>query len=169
MDGSQTDRTRPAAFGRQRRHLGGARRRRLAVLRRPLRRHLVDVADSVQALARQRRDLVGRVGPLARRGRHGPRPARSSSITAITCCRSITRPATIPSRSAPTARRCFSVSIPPRRPGPRPDRSGRPRGTFSRRWCSSTTTIWSPTAAAEATTTPRRSATSSAPNPTTAA
>ena len=48
---------------------------RLAVLCRPLRRDLVDVAASVQGLARPRRDLVRRVGALARRRRHGPRPA----------------------------------------------------------------------------------------------
>ena len=66
---------RSAPLGWQRRDLGGSRRRRLAVLRRPVRGNMVDVADSVQDLARQRRDLVGRLGPVTRRGRHGPRPA----------------------------------------------------------------------------------------------
>ena len=75
VDASQADCARPVPLGRQRRHLGSPRRRRLAVLRRPLRRDLVDLAAPVQGLARQRRDLVGCLGALARRGGHGPRPA----------------------------------------------------------------------------------------------
>ena len=50
--GAQTYRARPVAFGRQRRHLERARRCCLAFLCRPIWGDMVDVRDSVQALAR---------------------------------------------------------------------------------------------------------------------
>ena len=97
------------------------------------------LADPVQDLARRRRDLVGCVGALAGRGRHGPRPADRAErrrLPAADLSRDRPRPR---DRSVPTARRCSCGSTPRRRPGPRPGRSGRQAGTSSRRWCSSTT------------------------------
>ena len=64
MDAAHTHRARPVPVGRQRGHLGGPRRHRLAVLRGPLWGDLVDVAHPVQGLARPGRDLVRRLGPL---------------------------------------------------------------------------------------------------------
>ena len=67
-----THRPRPVPLGRQRRGLGSARRRRLALLRGPLRGHLVHVEGAGQGLARPGPDLVGRVDAGARR--RDPRP-----------------------------------------------------------------------------------------------
>ena len=88
---------------------------RLALLRRPVRRDLVDLARPGQGLARRRRDLVRRLGAFARRRNDGPQPADRPEERRLPACRSTTRPATTPKRSGPTARRSFCDTSPRRR------------------------------------------------------
>ena len=142
------DRPRPVPLGRQRRGLGSPRRRRLALLRGPLRRHLVDLAGSGQGLARPGRDLVGRVDARARRGNAGAQPADRAREWRLP-------PAALP-RDRPRHRddRPGQLFVLPpllgqgQDAGPRPGRSARPGGTSSRRSPSFPIATWSPTAGA---------------------
>ncbi len=165
MERSQTDRPRPVSLRWQRRHLGGSRRSRLALLRRPVRRDVVD-------LARASQDSRGRKRGPTLPCSHSKKErwcgtGRSCKKTAITCCRSTTKPAMIPKKWG----RSTSLFLPSSRQsesGPRSARSGR-KGEHSARRCRARRQHLIAYAAGAETTIPRRSATSSAPSRTTAA
>ena len=131
---ARADRPRPVPLGRQRRGLGSARRPRLALLRRPLRRHLVHLEGPGQGLPRPGRDLVGRVDAGARRGHPGPQPADRARQRRLPAA---PLPRDRPRHRVDRPRQLFvlpPLSWPRTRPGPRPSRSARPRGTSSRPW-----------------------------------
>ena len=77
LDAAAGHRARSLPLAGQRRRVAGARRRGVALLRRPLRRDVVHLAHPGEDLARQRRHLVRRLHAARGRGHDGAQPARS--------------------------------------------------------------------------------------------
>ena len=163
VDASQADRPRPVPLGRQRRDLGGARRPRLALLRRSLRRDLVDLAASRSRSRTDHAETWSDASVLSLDEGTWSAAGRSCSTNGDYLLPIYHETGHDPESVGPDSTSLF-LALQSREEDLDQDRarSARPRGTSSRPSCSSTTTDWSPTAAAGATTTPRRSATSSA-------